>query len=93
MIVQHLRQSINFMEDSFKFLKGCLLQNLLSPLLNTLSHLGEEGNEQCICAVAKRVWCWGGVWREGYLSDSPSCYQGKFLKLEIQHIQENTTSN
>ena len=55
MIVQHLRQSINFMEDSFKFLKGCLLQDLLSPLLNTLSHLGEEGNEQCICAVAKRV--------------------------------------
>ena len=45
MIVQHLRQSINFVEDSFKFFKGCLVQNLLSPLLNTLSHLGEEGNE------------------------------------------------
>ena len=24
---------------SFKFFKGCLPQNLLSPLLNTLSHL------------------------------------------------------
>ena len=34
-----MRQSIQVDHIPFKFLKGCLPQTLLGPLLNTLSHI------------------------------------------------------